>query len=98
MSSYLLRVGGFCWDNSPVYNILYHIAACKVLYSSSFTLLFLIFTASEVVVVTHTRKKKRKRKAAGDAVMLEDVKEETNEGDEESLRAEGEDRNFMNPI
>ena len=90
MSSYLLRVGGFCWENSQVYNKLYHIVACKVLYSSSFTLIFLIFTASEVVDVTHTRKKKRKRKAAADPVMLEDVKKETNEGDEESLRAEGE--------
>ena len=48
--------------------------------------------------MTHTRKKNRKRKAGGDPVMLEDVKEETNEGDEESLRAEGEHRNFMNPI
>ena len=88
--------GRVCWENSPVYNIIYHIAARKVLYSSSFTLFFLIFTASEVFDVTNTRKKKKKRKAGGDPVMLEHVKGETNKVDEESLRAEGEDRNFMN--
>ena len=55
-------------------------------------------TASEVVDVTLARKKKRKRKAGGDPVMLEDVKEETNEGDEESFSAKGEDLNFMPPI
>ena len=33
-----------------------------------------------------------------DPVLLEDVKEETNEGDEESCSAKGEDSNFMLPI
>ena len=46
--------------------------------------------------MTNTRKKKKKRKAGGDPVMLEHVKGETNKVDEESLRAEGEDGNFMN--
>ena len=55
-------------------------------------------TASEVVDVTSIRKKKRKRKAGGDPVMLEDVKEETNEGDEESFCAKGEDSNFMHSV
>ena len=55
-------------------------------------------TASEVVDVTLARKKKRKRKAAGDPVMSEDVKEETNEGAEESFSAKGEDSNFMHSV